>query len=465
MRDEQNRLEIKRLQDERRQLLARRQQEIEAACDRVRHEAEEHLKQYEDTIQALSEKNATYILSVERSEQQVQSLRTQCDRLQQQIEAHKNQDNEDVKALSEQVKALSIFKEGELVLLQDLQEQNKDLRLTIDKYRAQLDVARSQTIRSDTEREHELSSLRTTTKDLERQLQEKSKQLAKKAKDIEEIHEEHERQLAQSERHQQDQLLALKNRLQEKDSIILELQQELTQQETRHAHFVEQFQDKYKTNTHHLEAKLRLEIDRNKSLVQKSRVLEINLAELADEKLVAQRHVDDLREKLRHEEEAEQMLRTTVQELSQQLQTSQQLREEAVYRAARALEEVSLGGVVGPATVLASDFASDNATQQYHQQYSQQHQHQHQQAALYRTLAASLTASTDPLLPLGSHSTTAAASAALGTGLQYYSGAVRSLPVSGTSTGATNNATSTPADNNADSTPALSTASVLASLR
>jgi myosin protein heavy chain len=352
VRDEQNRLEIQRLQDERRKLQAQRQDDIRKAVEGVKVTAEEQYHQFQAEVQRLTKKHSEAWLDKERAERETRELRNRCDSLQSELERFKVTKEEEFRRLCEQVVSLTVFKEEESVVLEDLQEQNKELRMMIDTYRAQQDSIRTQQFQQQLQpwqHEHEMIQLRSFTKELERQLADKDRLLLKRQQELEEVR-ARETQLDMQEKHHAQELQSLRQRMQaDKQQLVMDLEQKIDHLEKSHQQFLDQFKDQHVSLQQHLEQKLRQEMDRNKVLLQQTRSQESHLQEMLDEKTMLQRLLDDVRERLRSEEELVTSLRATVQELTQQLAQAQQLREEAVYRAARAIEELSMQGL-GPIT-------------------------------------------------------------------------------------------------------------------
>eukprot|EP01033_Poteriospumella_lacustris_P008562 gene8562-6161_t len=332
VRDEQNRLEIQRLQDERRRLQAQRQDDIRKAVETVKVTAEEQYHMFQQEVQRLTKKHSEAWLEKERAERETRELRNRCDTLQAELERFKQTKEEEFRHLCDQISSLTIFKEEESVVLEDLQEQNKELRMMIDTYRAQQDSWRTQQFQQQLQpwqHEHELAQLRALVKELERAMVEKDRLLLKRQQELDELRSREAQWELQDKQHQQEVAQIRARMHQDKQQLLSDWETKFDHLEKTHQQFIDQFKDQHVSMQQHLEQKLRAELDRNKTLVQQTRSQETHLQELVDEKTMLTRLMDDLRERLRSEEEMVTTLRATVQEVTQQLAQAQQLREEA----------------------------------------------------------------------------------------------------------------------------------------
>lgn len=72
------------------------------------------------------------------------------------------------------------------------------------------------------------------------------------------------------------------------------------------------------------------------------RTLELKMDEVTEEKLRASRLLEETRDSLRMLDEENSMCKNTINELTQQLSASHNEREQSVYRAAKAIEELNV---------------------------------------------------------------------------------------------------------------------------
>ncbi len=117
----------------------------------------EQMSYYEKEIEELTSRNAQlicknimphhslslltlsyYIVEAERSARECKSTREMFERLQRIYDEQQTSAQENIKTLSEQLESVSTARETERALKIDVQEQNKELRHVIDKYRSQV---------------------------------------------------------------------------------------------------------------------------------------------------------------------------------------------------------------------------------------------------------------------------------------------------------------------------------------
>jgi hypothetical protein len=118
--------------------LLQRQVDIEKAVEIVKKSMSEQMIYYEKELETLGERNANLIFEAERAGREAKSTREMFERLQRIYDENQVSSQENMKSLAEQLESVTIAKEAERALKVDVQEQNKELRVIIDKYRAQV---------------------------------------------------------------------------------------------------------------------------------------------------------------------------------------------------------------------------------------------------------------------------------------------------------------------------------------
>jgi hypothetical protein len=182
---------------------------------------------------------------------------------------------ENIKTLAEQLESVSVAKETERSLKIDVQEQNKELRLIIDKYRANMEHSKNQVSSIERIKENEMMGIKQTNKELSKELAEKNRLLLKRQKENDELVHQLDSLSSQQERRFHDETNVMKIRLHEMEKQNKELDSLNQSNDVRLQMLVEQLKEKYNLQIITIEGKLKNEMERNRTLLAKSRFVHL----------------------------------------------------------------------------------------------------------------------------------------------------------------------------------------------
>lgn len=332
--------EISRLLSERKSSLQSRQEEIQNAVTNVQNAIKDQFLEFQVQIDTLAKRNGSILLELEHASRDVFSKNETIERLQKALEENRLFRESQTRQFAEQISTLSVQKEHETASKVDLQEQNRELRLQLDKIRLSYDQNRLQLTQQESKKTEEILTLRANLRDITLQLAEKTRLVTRKNLEMESLSQDFSLQSVALTRSGNDEITTLKHAKTENDRLIADLEQQLHTAEQRFQTVIDQLKDKYHVQCSALESKLRHESERMKQILTHQKQLEGNIAELQAERVSLTRQVEEAREGNRLTEDALVVTKAALGEVSQQLQVSQSMREEAVYRAARAIEEM-----------------------------------------------------------------------------------------------------------------------------
>lgn len=275
------------------------------------------------------------LVEAERAARESKSTREIFERLERVHEEQHSSAQHHLQELAAQLEAVTTARETERAQKIDMQEQNKELRQIIDKYRAQTEGNKQQLSQLEKAKDQEMTGIKQTNKELSKELSDKQRQLSKLHKENEELAHQLTTLSSQQERRFQDELNVLKLRLTEMEKLNKELDTLNQTNDVRLQMLVEQLKEKYNLQVLALEAKLRGEMEKNKTLLGRARNQELLMEDLQDQKHNLTRLVEETREALRGSEEEKIHFQARIQELAMKLVESHNAREEGVYRAAR----------------------------------------------------------------------------------------------------------------------------------
>jgi hypothetical protein len=236
-------------------------------------------------------------VEAERSAREAKSTREMFERLQRVYDEQQLQSEQNIKSLMESLEHTSIAREQEKSTKEECQEQNKELRIIIDKYRSQSDSNRMAVYNVEKMKETEIYSLKNTIKDLQKELQvsllslpllllvltnlsrllsallsqEKSRNLTKKTKEHDELSQSFDHLVALHEKKYTDELALYKLKHSELDKSLKELEILNNSSETRLSMVIEQLKEKYNLQLMTLESKLKNEMEKNRNMLAKSK--------------------------------------------------------------------------------------------------------------------------------------------------------------------------------------------------
>jgi myosin protein heavy chain len=199
-REEHAQREINRLLEERRVFALKRQVDIDAASEQTRQRAAVQRKGCEDDLKNLSIKNADLIVVTEKALRDGQSAKENLERMIKIKENERKAADAHMLELERKILAVTGCIEEEKSKRIEVQELNKDLRSTIDKLRVHAEMVKTQQQQVDKGKSLELQTIKTQTREFQRHLLERTRDLSKRSKELEEIKASNETYLASIER-------------------------------------------------------------------------------------------------------------------------------------------------------------------------------------------------------------------------------------------------------------------------
>lgn len=183
--------------------------------------------------------------------------------------AHTKQCDEEVARLQQQLVDVVNGREKAESLLRDMQEQNKELRLLIDKYRAQMENHRAQISNLTRSFDHDLSQQKGIVTDLTREVAEKARHIAKLQKEVADIRQQQSSQLdADRSKYVFDNAQYL-HKVQDYEAMINSLQKDLNLTEIKSQEQLEQLREKYNNVQQVMETRRQAEAEKNRQLIIK----------------------------------------------------------------------------------------------------------------------------------------------------------------------------------------------------
>lgn len=271
VKEEQFKQEIDRLHAERKALLLNRHADIEKAVETAKRSFQEQIASFQQELEDLSTKNANLIFEAERATRESKSTREMFERLQRIYDEKHEAAEENIKTLTEQLDAAAVGRETERSLKVDVQEQNKELRLIIDKYRSQMENHRLQLSNLDRSKENEVNQVKLTNRELQKELGESKRHLLRKSKDFDELKSSFDAQIANVERRYHDELAVYKLKISESEKLKNDLEASATSNDTRLQNLIDQLKEKFSGTMMTLEARMKVETERYKTLSSKNR--------------------------------------------------------------------------------------------------------------------------------------------------------------------------------------------------
>jgi chromosome segregation ATPase len=226
---------------------------------------------FDKEIEEIATRNAKLSFEAENAARECKSMKDSGDRNYRLNMEERQAVKVSLKELSEKLISVNINKEQETAKRIDMQEQNKELRLTIDKLRTQLDNLRSQLMQLERSKDADMSSLKTSAREQGKDLADKTRVLSKRSKELEELRATMSGQIAAVEQKFQDENALYRKRAEEADRFAKDLESAGYTGDLRTQTLVDQLKEKYVAVVSQLDNKLRNEMDQVKMLTNKTR--------------------------------------------------------------------------------------------------------------------------------------------------------------------------------------------------
>jgi hypothetical protein len=185
-------------------------------------------------------------------------------------EKHSSTD-EHLQRLADEFKLLARRSESELAKRLETEEQNKELRLMVDRERIEVDNCKRMLSQLTRNKELEHKELKDTVKTLTLEVHDYKRQLSKRCQEYEEQSQAHEQEIQTLTKKQEHEIALLKLKVQELEKWNLELETTNISQDKRNQNMIDELKEKYKSQCMSLESRLKAELERFKILVSKNK--------------------------------------------------------------------------------------------------------------------------------------------------------------------------------------------------
>lgn len=340
-RADQNKLEIERLLAERKKFQEERLVQIEAAVDAARARSTEQIRTCESEMTSLAEAMSKLQMDTEKAIREGKAARELLNSKERLHEDDRRNFKESLKDSRDRLAVAIIARDEEASKKVDIQEANKELRGVIDKLRLDIDSMQIQVNATERARLAEVSSLKTSNRDLAKDVTEKQRLLTRKNLEIEEIKEDYEDKLKRVEKQLEDEVKLLRTRTTEAEKIAQDVESNSEKENGRMVSLLDQIKEKGEGQVRALEQQLRTDAEVLKKMAIKTRELESANENLVEEKNMLVVVVEDARNSINELQEDLITAKDTILDLTESLSESHAAREEASRRAASILEHIN----------------------------------------------------------------------------------------------------------------------------
>ncbi len=337
-REDQARREIQGLLEERKRFQEKRQSDIDAAMDQARTKAGEQVRHCEAEMRSMIETKVKTQTDADRIMRDGKSAEEAMRRLEYTHDDERKGLENNIKELRDLLASALLAKDEEASKKVDILEMNKELRQVVDKLRLDLDAIQGQLNASERSRLSESSTLKTTIREQQKEILEKTRIISRKSKELDDLKQESEDKLATVERRMNEESVHLQQRLSTAESSLKEAEQSNVAEDQRMQDQINTLRDKHSALVAKLESNLRSEIETGRRFAGKNRELEANSALLSEEKSMLVVVIEEARNTISDLQEDLISARDTILDLTESLSDSHIAREEATDRATKVLE-------------------------------------------------------------------------------------------------------------------------------
>jgi chromosome segregation ATPase len=337
-REDQARREIQGLLEERKRFQEKRQSDIDAATDQARTKAGEQVRHCEAEMRSMIETKVKTQTDADRIMRDGKSAEEAMRRLEYTHDDERKGLENNIKELRDLLASALLAKDEEASKKVDILEMNKELRQVVDKLRLDLDAIQGQLNASERSRLSESSTLKTTIREQQKEILEKTRIISRKSKELDDLKQESEDKLATVERRMNEESVHLQQRLSTAESSLKEAEQSNVAEDQRMQDQINTLRDKHSALVAKLESNLRSEIETGRRFAGKNRELEANSALLSEEKSMLVVVIEEARNTISDLQEDLISARDTILDLTESLSDSHTAREEATDRATKVLE-------------------------------------------------------------------------------------------------------------------------------
>jgi len=233
-----------------------------------------------------------------------------------------------MKDYEDKLNALVASKEEEAGRRVEIQEANRELRLTIDKLRHQNETFQGQVLQLQRAKDQEISALKLAVKDAQKDLRDKDRVLARKSKEADDLRSNLEGTTSNAERKHLDDMTMLQRRAFEADRLTKEIEESSLVQEKRSQMVIDQIKERSEAQVVNLQAQLQASTDAQRGLQEQLKGLKLKVEAFADERNVHLDVIENAKATIEKLENQVTSSNAAVADLSRQLTDSYAAREQ-----------------------------------------------------------------------------------------------------------------------------------------
>lgn len=272
-REDQNRREVEKLMEERKKRNIEHQTELDLAAENVRMRALDTVQNIEQEMKCMVEATAKVRVDAERAIRENKTASEVLERVKIHHEDEKRMLEITIKELRDTVTAAIVGRDEEISRRFDVQEMNKELRGTIDKLRLDIDSLQTQANMSERARLAEVGALKTSNRDLQQEIMDKSRSFAKKCKDHDEYKALKDEEFLGLERKMVDEIDLYRRRAAEAEKISKEMETAGNSENQRCQSLIDQMKEKTNASIVQLAGSLRQETENHQRVAARLRLV------------------------------------------------------------------------------------------------------------------------------------------------------------------------------------------------
>jgi len=270
-REEHNRREVERLLEERKKSSLSRQHEVEEAVRAAVERCNAQVRSVETTLDALVVKNAQLQLDTELATREHRQCGDTVEKLRRSLEDERKAARSEMKSLGDKIVNISLAKEAEIRRRLEIQELNKELRVSLDALRSQVGHNTAQQKQKVKHKDAEMVSLRGELAATTKELVDKNRLLQRKFRDFEDTTSAYEEKLQAVDRKRTEDCSRLQRTITELEIALRAAEHSSSSEAQNSALLLEQVKEKNVAALRFLETRLLEERDIVTQLTQKIR--------------------------------------------------------------------------------------------------------------------------------------------------------------------------------------------------
>ena len=276
--------ELERLYEERKVLLRNHQREIDAAVGQARMQFDGELAIYENNLKEMAEQLTTVRTETEKSIRDGRAATNNYGRMMALHEEERKATESALRELTDKLHSAAVASEEEVGRRLEVQDLNKELRMTIDKLRSELTEYQVDLLQLKAQKDSEVESLRTSVREVQKDSWEKARKLSKKTKEYEDLKENMDSNVSHVERKYSNELENFKIQLRSAESRCKDYEDLMASHMSTNQAIMDQLKDKSSLLLTQSDSRLRDEMTQKNELSIRNKDLNDAVNELMGEK-------------------------------------------------------------------------------------------------------------------------------------------------------------------------------------